>query len=111
MISFLPEERENGVIFTAYDGDTVLGKCKFVLDGNSMTFTAVECTDDIITEGLARSAMGYAASRNGYTAKINKKLSSAAFERLGFTGSEELSAEIPEALTCGCTCHREKTEM
>ncbi len=111
MIGFFPDERENSVVFTAYDGNTVLGKCEFVLDGNSMTFIAVECEDDTIIEGLARSAMGYAASRCGYIAKINKKLSSAAFERLGFTGSDELSAEIPQALTCGCACHREKTEM
>lgn len=111
MISFFPKESENGVSFTAYDGDIVLGKCEFVLCGNEMAFVSVDCDDDIITEGLARSAMGYAASRNGYIAKIKRTLSSSAFDRLGFTGDDVLSAEIPQALTSGCTCHQKKTEM
>lgn len=111
MISFLPEEKENSVAFTAYSGDEVLGRCEFFLDGNEMTFLSVDCDDAVITEGLARSAMGYAATRNGYIAKIKKTLSSSAFDILGFTGDDILSVEIPQALTSGCTCHKKKTEM
>ena len=111
MISFLPQEKDGSVVFTAFDGDEALGSCEFTLSGYNMTFTRMDCGDDIITEGLARSAMGCAANRGGYIAKISSSLSSPAFERLGFAGGDILSDEIPQALTSGCTCHQKKTEM
>ena len=86
MISFLPQEKDGSVVFTAFDGDEALGSCEFTLSGYNMTFTRMDCGDDIITEGLARSAMGCAANRGGYIAKISSSLSSPAFERLGFAG-------------------------
>lgn len=111
MISFLPEEKCGSVVFTAFDGDEVLGSCEFTQSGYNMTFIRMDCSDDIITEGLARSAMGCAANHGGYIAKISRSLSSPAFERLGFAGGDTLSVEIPQALTSGCTCHQKKTEM
>ena len=69
-----------------------------------MTFLSVDCSDDIVTEGLARSAMNYAANRMAYIAKISKNLVSPAFLRLGFSGEDILSVEIPEALSSGCSC-------
>lgn len=111
MISFLPQEKDGSVVFTAFDGDEALGSCEFTLSGYNMTFTRMDCGDDIITEGLARSAMGCAANRGGYIAKISSSLSTPAFERLGFAGGDILSVEIPQALTSGCTCHQKKTEM
>lgn len=108
MIRFIPVETENGLGMKAFDGETEAGTCTFLLDGYFMTFTSVDCSDDVITEGLARAAMNYAANRNAYIAKIDKALSSAAFERLGFSGDDELSVEIPEALASGCTCGHAK---
>ena len=78
------------------------------LEGYSVRFLAVNCSDDIITEGLARAAMNYAANRNAYIALISRELSSEAFERLGFKGDEILSVEIPEALASGCSCGNSK---
>ena len=104
MIKFIPFENGASSGMTALDGEKEIGSCEFVLEGYNMTFTAVECADDIITEGLARAAMNYAANRNAYIAKISKEISSAAFTRLGFAGESELTAEIPEALASGCTC-------
>lgn len=104
MIRFIPFENENALGMRALDGENETGLCTFSLDGYFMQFLSVDCSDDIITEGLARAAMNYGANRNAYIAKISKTISSAAFERLGFSGGEELSVEIPEALASGCTC-------
>ncbi len=104
MIRFVPFE-ENGIIgMSAFEGEDKIGICTFSIDGYYMNFVSVECDDDIITEGLARAAMNYAANRNAYIAKINKEFSSSAFVRLGFKGDDILSVEIPEALASGCTC-------
>ncbi len=104
MIKFIPFENGTSAGMTALDGEREIGRCEFMLEGYGMTFTSVECADDIITEGLARAAMNYAANRNAYIASINKNLSTAAFIRLGFSGDDVLSVEIPEALASGCTC-------
>lgn len=105
MIKFIPFEKEKIAGMIALDGENEIGKCEFTVDGYSMTFVSVDCSDDIITEGLARSAMNYAANRYAYIAKISKELSSSAFTRLGFSGDDVLSVEIPEALASGCTCN------
>ena len=104
MIRFIPFE--NGILagMTALDGEQEIGRCEFTLEGYNMTFVSIECSDDIITEGLARAAMNYAANRNAYIASIKKELSCNAFLRLGFSGEDVLTAEIPEALASGCTC-------
>ena len=104
MIKFIPNENKDIIGFCALDDEKILGSCTFKIDGYFMTFTSVECDDDIIAEGLARSAMNYAANRNAYIAKISKDISSPAFIRLGFSGDDMLSVEIPEALASGCTC-------
>ncbi|MBR4858532.1 MAG: hypothetical protein IKU08_05030 [Clostridia bacterium] len=104
MIRFIPFDRKEVTEITAFDGDNPVGTCTFTTDGYFMTFRSVECDDGIITEGLARSAMNYAANRNAYIAKISKDISSSAFIRLGFSGDDVLSVEIPEALASGCSC-------
>ncbi len=104
MIRFIPYENADKIGMTALDGENEIGRCEFLLEGYNMSFTLVDCSDDIITEGLARAAMNYAANRNAYIARISNELSSSAFIRLGFSGIDELSVEIPEALASGCTC-------
>ena len=108
MIKFVPFENEDVLGMKVLDGETQAGFCTFSLDGYFMTFDSVECSDDILTEGLARAAMNFAANRNAYIAKINTNLSSPAFERLGFSGDDILSVEIPEALASGCSCGQAK---
>ncbi len=104
MIKFVPFDCENGFGMKAFDGETEAGFCIFSLSGFDMTFESVECSDDILTEGLARAAMNFAANRNAYIAKVPQSLSSPAFVRLGFSGKDMLSVEIPEALASGCGC-------
>lgn len=104
MIKFLPFEIDGAVGIRAVENDTDIGFCTFEINDFDMTFLTVECDNDIVTEGIARSAMNYAANRNAYIAKISKEISSPAFTRLGFSGNELLCVEIPEALTSGCSC-------
>lgn len=105
MISFLPYEEGNRVVFKAVEGENEIGRCLVILNGYEAEFVSLECEDDIITEGLARSAMNYAANRMAYIAKIAKSIVKPAFIRLGFEGEEMLSVEIPQALTSGCSCN------
>ncbi len=104
MIRFIPFENSDTAVITALDGETEIGKCEFSVDGYSMRFISVDCSDDIIVEGLARAAMNYAANRYAYIAEIGREISSPAFFRLGFSGEDILSVEIPEALGSGCSC-------
>lgn len=104
MISFVPNIEGDILGMTAFEGENQLGKCEFTISGYFMNYISVDCSDDIIKEGLARAAMNYAANRNAYIAKIPKELSAPAFLRLGFAGKDELSVEIPEALASGCSC-------
>ncbi len=104
MIRFIPCENDGITGMTAVENDKDIGSCTFEINGFEMVFLTVECNDDVITEGLARAAMNYSANRFAYIARINRKMASPAFLRLGFSGDEILSVEIPEALTSGCTC-------
>lgn len=103
MIRFVPNEKEDCIEVAAYDGENSIGKASFIVEGFNMNFISVECSDDIIVEGLARASMNYAANRNAYIAKISKEFDAPAFRRLGFEGEEILSVEIPEALMSGCS--------
>lgn len=104
MIRFIPFEKDGIAGINAVENEVNIGSCSFKINGFDMKFISVDCNDDIITEGLARAAMNYAANRFAYIAMIDKSISSPAFSRLGFTGDEILSVEIPVALTSGCSC-------
>lgn len=104
MIKFVPFENDGIIGIKAVENENDIGFCTFEINGFDMTFLSVECNDDIVTEGIARSAMNYGANRNAYIAKISKQLVSPAFIRLGFSGDEMLSVEIPVSLTSGCSC-------
>lgn len=104
MIRFIPFENDGSIDIKAVENDNVIGQCTFKISGFDMDFISVECADDIIIEGLARAAMNYAANRYAYIAKVEKKNAAPAFIRLGFTGEDILSVEIPVALTTGCSC-------
>lgn len=108
MIRFVPFENNGLFGMNAFENEEKLGFCTFSVDGYSMKFVEVKCEDDIIIEGLARAAMNFAANKNAYIAKADKALFCVAFKRLGFEGNEEMSVEIPEALTSGCTCSHSK---
>lgn len=107
MIRFLPFESDS---MKAFDGEKEVGICSFSIDGYVMTFNSLTADNDdpIITEGLIRSAMNYAANRGAYISKVKKGTAQNVFEFLGFKGDDVLSAEIPEVLTAGCGCSHNK---
>ncbi len=107
MIRFLPFETNS---MKAFDGETEVGICSFSIDGFVMTFDSLiaDNNDPIITEGLIRSALNYAANRGAYISKVKNGISQQMFEFLGFKGDDILSAEIPEVLTSGCGCSHNK---
>ena len=108
MIKFITHDDDGTYVTKALENEVQLGLCTFTVSGFDMKFEAVSCKDDIIIEGLARAAMNFAANRNAYIAKIKSEHMCAAFKRLGFSGDNEPSVEIPEALTSGCSCSHEK---
>lgn len=107
MIRFLPCEANS---MKAYEGDKEVGICSFSIDGYTMTFETLTAENDdaIITEGLIRASMNYAANRGAYISKVKKGVAQSVFEFLGFKGNDILSAEIPEVLTAGCGCSHNK---
>ena len=108
MIKFIPYELDGVFAMKAVENETECGFCTFAIDGFNMKFESVNSSDSIITEGIARAAMNFAANRNAYIAKIDRNIASDTFIRLGFSGENELSVEIPEALTSGCSCSHSK---
>ncbi len=105
MLRFLPEKNDDFTQINAFDGEVFIGSCKYTMNGYNMEIMSVDCSDDIITEGLARAAMNCAANSGAYIAAIKKELVCPAFVRLGFEGEDILSVEIPQALTSGgCSC-------
>lgn len=109
MVSFKPcNETGGGAFYTARNenGDE-LGSCSFEYAGFEMRFTSVSCYDDMIREGLARSAMNYCANRGAYVCYLGADMLSPAFIRLGFT-KDNLTVEIPDALASTCCACKEK---
>lgn len=104
MITFLPDHELNLFRFRAYENGVEVGHCTYKNEGYRMVFVSMDCSDDIVAEGLARSAMNSAANQNAYLAVIPKSLFRPAFARLGFADEESSFVEIPEALASGCSC-------
>ncbi len=105
MLRFRPcAEKEGCAAYQAELDSVKCGTCDFDWSGYQMFFRSVSCEDDIVTEGLLRSAMNYCANRGVYTSTITPDMLSPAARRLGFT-EDELTVDIPDALTsteCGC---------
>lgn len=100
MIRFIPYETNK---MKAFEADSEIGTISFEINGFDMTIKSLSADDDIIAEGLIRSALNYGANRGAYIAKVGNGIYENVFRRLGFKGDNILSAEIPEALT-GCCC-------
>ena len=105
MLVFRPkDEKEKTAAYEAELEGVKCGRCEFTFSGWQMFFTLIESSDDIITEGLLRSAMNYCANRGVYTASIGNDMLSPAAKRLGFS-EDDLTVDIPDALTSACCCH------
>ncbi len=100
MIRFIPSELDS---MKAFEGDNEIGAASFEIHGYDITIKSLTAVDDVIAEGLIRSALNYGANRGSYIAKVNSGIYENVFRMLGFKGEDILTAEIPEVLT-GCCC-------
>ena len=105
MLSFKPFDEEEGFArYRAVLENTQCGECSFSYSGYEMRFISIDTLDDIIAEGLMRSAMNYCATRGMYISAIEPGMLSPAARRLGFSDNN-LTVEIPEALSSSeCKC-------
>jgi hypothetical protein len=105
MLVFRPkDEKENAAAYEAQLDNVKCGRCEFTYRDLQMYVTHIDSSDDIITEGLLRSAMNYCAGRGVYTCTIEPGMLSPAARRLGFS-QEDFTVDIPEALTSTCCRH------
>ena len=105
MLVFRPAyEKENAAAYEAELDNVRCGRCEFTYGGWQMFITLIDSSDDIITEGLLRSAMNYCAGRGVYTCTLEPDMLSPAALRLGFS-REDYTVDIPDALTSTCCPH------
>ncbi len=89
----------------AKDGEEVLGYCLFDIDSKKMTVRAIEPQSDLmLLDGILRSTLHIAASRNLTEAVWSEKAPEKVFKTLGFINEEnELNInKLYESKCCGC---------
>ena len=116
MIRFVPDENNSaatgaygeGAVKYSVDGDQSGAGVVFKVSGNDCFVFEITGSIPVITEGLIRSALNYAANRGAYTARITAAAqgdNGAVLSRLGFKDENgALTADIPDVLTCACGC-------
>lgn len=117
MIEFLPDKNsaeakaehgETAVEFRAVEAGRQLARCVLTVDGLNAELFELSGSEPLITEGLVRAALNYAANRNAYTACVEaRELSEESrllLLRLGFSeNGAALEADIPEVFLGGCS--------
>lgn len=96
--------------YVGFEGEDVIGKCSFVIDGYSLLVKTVDFDKDKpdIGEGLLRSALNFGANRNAYYAYCSCENVTEIMKLMGFEENDGVfSGDIPTLLggSCGC-CHK-----
>lgn len=94
--------------YAALQDDAFLGKCLVVVDGYTCTIAELFQTgaDKLVTEGLLRAALNFAANRGAYLASCEIAQISDVLKMLGFTEENGVfRGEIPELLQGSCCKH------
>lgn len=89
----------------AYDGDAESGKCLISVSSYNCLLSDIsaDAEDDLLVEGLIRSALNFAANRGAYTAECSENKYDKVLTALGFELNGALySGEIPELLKGSC---------
>lgn len=94
--------------YVALEDDAILGKCLVEVNGYTCAITELVQTgaDKLVTEGLVRAALNFAANRGAYLASCSVVQIADVLKMLGF--SEEngvFRGEIPELLQGSCCKH------
>ena len=99
---------KNVCAYVALEDDAILGKCLVEVTGYTCTLSELVQTgaDKLVTEGLVRAALNFAANRGAYLASCSIVQIADVLKMLGF--SEEngvFRGEIPELLQGSCCKH------
>ena len=119
MITLKTTEREEAKVFfekegitfldysnclCAKDGDEVLGYCLFDINKGEMIIHAIEPQNDLmLLDGVLRSTLHIASSRNLEKAIWTEKAPEKLFKTLGFV-TEENTLNIKKLHESGCSC-------
>lgn len=88
----------------AKDQDKILGYCLFDIKEGEMTIRAIEPQNDLmLLDGILRSTLHVAASRNIKEATWSQKAPAKIFKTLGFV-TEESKLNINKLYESGCSC-------
>ena len=90
---------------SALDGDSEIGSCFVAVNGYKCCLSdiCVNEPDDLLVEGLIRSALNFAANRGAYIAECSDFNYLNVLKTLGFEKSDSgYSGEIPELLKGSC---------
>lgn len=92
----------------AKDRDEVLGYCLFDIEDKKMTIHAIEPKNDMmLLDGVLRSTLHIAASRNLEEAVASENAPLNVFKTLGFL-KEENKLNISKLYESGCSCCKNK---
>lgn len=110
--ALFPDLRENEVhlfAFIAKDNEEKIGKLCFSLTENACKVLGIQAQDALITEGLLRSALNFAANRGAYIATCSLQEYKQLLSSLHFLEKNGVFyGEIPSILTCSSCLHKAK---
>ncbi|MBR0541419.1 MAG: hypothetical protein IJK26_04345 [Clostridia bacterium] len=96
----------------AIDGDEEKGSCYISVDAQKCFLSDIvsEENDDLLVEGLIRSALNFAANRGAYIAVCRECEFKSVLEFLGFENTDGIyQGEIPELLKGSCCKKTDKS--
>ncbi|MCR4615224.1 MAG: hypothetical protein K5756_03660 [Clostridiales bacterium] len=103
MLSFKPTKEGEFYGYVALEGEEQLGRCLFKIEGMYVDLLKIQAKDELVAEGLVRSALNFSANRSCYIARCPEGQADKVLESLGFINLSGIySAEIPEALKGSC---------
>ncbi len=96
----------------AIDGDEEKGSCYISVDAQKCFLSDIvsEENDDLLVEGLIRSALNFAANRGAYISVCREGEYKSVLEFLGFENTDGIyQGEIPELLKGSCCKKTDKS--
>ena len=94
--------------YVALEDDAILGKCLVEVTGYTCAISELVQTgaDKLVTEGLVRAALNFAANRGAYLASCSLVQIADVLKMLGFSEKNGVfRGEIPELLKGSCCKH------
>ena len=104
LFSPLPDAPEGQLAaYVAIQQEKLCGKCLFTVCDAVCRIQALVCSEELLAEGLVRSALHFAANRNAYCAECTALGFDRVLQRMGFQKNEiGYAGEIPFLLQGSC---------